>query len=566
MQETNYLELENIYLRNKLAAASAAPKNKYTTVHYVITMLKAYGIKNIVTSPGTQNAGFNIIAQQDDFFKCYSVVDERSAAYVASGIVNETGEPVVITCTGATASRNYLSAMTEAFYRNLPIIALTFFNYTSTPYGLTPQFLDRRTVQNDIKTIDVELPRIFDVQDKSKCLTLLNIAFASAKYKQEPVHINCPSILDFKILNAVKDLPKDIWFTDCYFDNFEHLKKEIENKNIAIFIGSHKKFDNETLKSISCFAKTFDVPVFCDHTSNYKGENKILISQAMMLSKIQTKPDIIIDIGEICGDYSHWGLLSSGEIWRINIDNKFKNRGGYPVKHSFMCQEKYFFDKMIDLNVHSKSYYYEIKGQIKKTVPPENIPLSMPFIAYVLSKTIPNNSSLHVSILNSLRGIDMFDFDKSINITCNVGGFGIDGAVSTLVGQSFNDANKLCFGLIGDLAFFYDMNILGNRDIKNNIRILCVNNNRGEEFSLGPLYTHILDKNSPHMAAAGHFKKGAKGWAESCNFLYMSAKTKEEFLNKIDSFCNNEYDKPLFFEVFTTDEAEIQGYNMIKKQ
>ena len=77
-------------------------KNVYNTIHYIIAMLKAYKIKNII--------------------------DERSAAYVATGLAYETQEPVVITCTGATASRNYLSALTEAYYKNLPIIALTFFD------------------------------------------------------------------------------------------------------------------------------------------------------------------------------------------------------------------------------------------------------------------------------------------------------------------------------------------------------------------------------------------------------------------------------------------------------
>jgi 2-succinyl-5-enolpyruvyl-6-hydroxy-3-cyclohexene-1-carboxylate synthase len=36
--------------------------------------------------------------------------------------------------------------------------------------------------------------------------------------------------------------------------------------------------------------------------------------------------------------------------------------------------------------------------------------------------------------------------------------------------------------VVGDLAFFYDLNALGNHYIKNNIRILLVNNGEGIEF------------------------------------------------------------------------------------
>ena len=73
--------------------------SKHNTLHYLIALLKAYGIKNIVASPGTQNSTFNFFVQEDSDFKCYSVVDERSAAYVALGIAEELNEPVVKTLT-----------------------------------------------------------------------------------------------------------------------------------------------------------------------------------------------------------------------------------------------------------------------------------------------------------------------------------------------------------------------------------------------------------------------------------------------------------------------------------
>ena len=91
----------------------------------LISLLKQYGIKKVIASPGTVNVPFVASIQQDDFFEVYSCVDERSAAYMACGLASESGEPVVITCTGATASRNYLPALTEAYYRKLPVIAVT---------------------------------------------------------------------------------------------------------------------------------------------------------------------------------------------------------------------------------------------------------------------------------------------------------------------------------------------------------------------------------------------------------------------------------------------------------
>lgn len=167
----------------------------FDPVHYVIGMLKLYGIKYLVASPGTQNANFNYFLQKDNFFKCFSVVDERSASYVATGLAFEKGEPVVITCTGATASRNYLSAMTEAFYRNIPLIALTFHNPSGNEYNMTPQYLDRSVTQKDIKALYVKLPKIADANDEIECVVKLNAALFTAYYLKKPVHIDCPSTL-----------------------------------------------------------------------------------------------------------------------------------------------------------------------------------------------------------------------------------------------------------------------------------------------------------------------------------------------------------------------------------
>ena len=88
----------------------------------IIALLKAYGIRKIIASPGTTNLSLVASMQQDPFFEMYSSVDERSAAYMACGMAAESGEPVVITCTGATASRNYMPGLTEAFIVNCQLL------------------------------------------------------------------------------------------------------------------------------------------------------------------------------------------------------------------------------------------------------------------------------------------------------------------------------------------------------------------------------------------------------------------------------------------------------------
>ena len=88
-------------------------------------MLKKNNIRNIVISPGTRNTALVHSAQNDNYFNCYSVVDERSAGFFALGLSESLNEPVCVTCTAATATCNYMPAMKEAFERNIPVVALT---------------------------------------------------------------------------------------------------------------------------------------------------------------------------------------------------------------------------------------------------------------------------------------------------------------------------------------------------------------------------------------------------------------------------------------------------------
>lgn len=123
--------------------------------------------------------------------KFFHSVDERSAAYLACGLAEESGEKVAISCTGATASRNYMSGLTEAFYRKLPIISITSFNGNKFVGNLMPQNIDRTVLPKDIAKISVQLPVVKDESDFEYCSVLVNKAILeTTKDGGGPVHIN----------------------------------------------------------------------------------------------------------------------------------------------------------------------------------------------------------------------------------------------------------------------------------------------------------------------------------------------------------------------------------------
>ncbi|WP_273524646.1 thiamine pyrophosphate-binding protein [Mailhella massiliensis] len=550
------------------------------TTQIVIAMLKCYNIKNIVVSPGTCNSCFVGSIQDDSFFNLYSVVDERSAAYFATGLASETDSPVVITCTEATASRNYISAMTEAFYRNLPIVVLTFAHEAGNAYNLYQQHLDRSVTQNDIKLCSVSLPKVVDDKTKQRCELMLNVALTKCMYgRRGPVHID---IMYLGVKFNVQTLPevKKSHYVSVY-DLIDSEKcaayaAELDGKKVGLFIGSHLKMTDELTSAISKFAEKYHAPVFVDHTSNYHGSHKILLGQICDICLTDNKPDIMLDMGSICGQFSLSRLFAGVDVWRISDIGELRQRAGSVVRF-FDCREEFFFNNMNAVKEEPlpSTYYEEICEELTKVNPdslpvsgPESLPFSGAFVASKFVQKIPAGAVLHVSILNSLRSINFFKFANIVDVVSNVGGFGIDGPVSTLIGQSASDRSKLFFGQIGDLAFFYDMNVLGNRHISNNVRILLVNNGLGVEFRINTWLNRELgkDKIEPFISARGHFGS-AKAWAEACGFHYLSAKNKKQYLDQLKEFCHPDVDhfsKPVIFEVITTAYDDVMSVKALR--
>ncbi len=536
----------------------------------IISLLKEHGISRIIVSPGTTNMAIVASMQNDNYFKIYSAVDERSAAYMACGLADESGEPVVLSCTGATASRNYLPGLTEAYYRKLPILAITSTQAISKVGHHIAQVIDRSLLPKDTVTLSVQLPIIKDNDDLWDCEIKVNKAILElSRNGGGPAHINLSTTYDRKY--SVEVLPKynvikRITQNDC----FPHI---CFNK-IAIAVGSHSIFTSEEINVIDKFCEKYNGVVFCDHTSNYFGKYRIQYSLVLSQSNMDitlSVPDLVIHLGEVSGDYSMLRLKGK-ETWRVNEDGEVRDTFSN-LKYVFQMPIYIFFKNYLTeaLNENENLRYFEYcKTQLEFVkFKFTNIPFSNIFVASKLANRIPKDSRVYFGILNSLRAWNFYDLPESVVASSNVGGFGIDGGLSSLIGASFYNKERLYFAVIGDLAFFYDMNSIGNRHIGNNLRILLINNGKGTEFRN---YTHpasiFADDADKYIAAAGHFGNKSpelvKNYAKSLGFEYYSASNKEEFEKVYQQFVTPEIkEKPILFEVFTTSEDESEALRAI---
>lgn len=588
-------------------------------VQILIALMKKHGVKRVVVSPGTTNVCFVGSLQGDPYFELYSSVDERSAAYIACGLAAETKEPVALSCTGATASRNYIPGLTEAYYRKLPILAITGTQHQGRIGSYTPQVIDRTQQLKDMIVYSAQAMIPSTSEDEWVLNVELNRAFiALRKNGGGPVHINLMTNYnkDFNI----KDLPPTrIIQHFSYHDALPKLKRG----RIGIYVGSHTAWSPDLVNVVESFCAIYGAVVFCEHISNYKGLYRVspglLFQQEQYVASCRYI-DIEIFIGSING--ASIGI-DAREVWRINPDGEIRDKSHRTTK-VFQMEEVDFFKAYVHAAKSGVSMYasedMEMSGisvedtllkshvsemcdstpitekvtascgdtdssvmfnsegadsdmsflklccleceRVTSKIP--ELPFSNAWIAQQTSRNLPEGCVLHLGILNTVRTWNFFDVPDSVLCYANTGGFGIDGDISSLVGASLAHSEKLYFGVVGDLAFFYDMNVLGNRHFGSNVRLMLINNGRGTEFRN---YRHPAarfgEDADPYMAAAGHFgqqsRELVRHYAEDLGFEYLTADSKESYLENVSRFITPEMtDRPMLFEVFTDSKNESE--------
>lgn len=451
----------------------------------------------------------------------------------------------------------------------MPILAVTSTRPLSHIGHLCAQVIDRTTVSKDICNLSVFAPLVRCVDDEWDCQMKLNQAMVALKANGGgPVHVNLETESSFDF--SVKELKniRSINYVTPY-DEFP----SIPVGKVAIFVGTHRPFSSEETTAIDSFCEKYNAIVLCDHTSNYHGKYRILGAvlggQKQYLS-VAAKADLMIGIGDITGSYEMAMLAPKAKVfWRVAEDGIIRDMTHH-LSVMFSMKELDFFKKYASLKEKESnmSFYescYKDYEDLMACIPSE-LPLSNIWIAKELAPHIPEDSVMQYAILNSLRAWNFFETANTVNGYSCTGGFGIDGGLSSLIGSSLVHKDKLYYGIVGDLSFFYDMNSLGNRHIGNNVRLLVVNNGKGMEFRnfIHPASKYDNSVVDPYISAGGHFGNKSqnllKHFAEDLGYKYLSAKSKVEFDTVKDEFLASEIgDKPIVFEVFTEQDDENEA-------
>ena len=542
------------------------------SIQILVSMLKKKGINSIVISPGNSHNAIVRSIEEDGSFKTYNVVDERSAAFFAIGLIQELNKPVAICCTAGTAATNYMSGVTEAFRRDLPLFVIT---ADKNPYYLNQledQMIDQVNLFRTNTRYSNTLPIVRNAQDEKYCERIINEAFLELNHHGKgPVHINVPIEEGMMAIGSdftTVELPKvNLINRIDYKTNEKEIQDkfgELKGKKVLIIYGQDNNITEKKKELIKEISEKYNCVFATDKLSNIHCEGTIELTRStrrlIANNNIENYfPDVLINIeGNSTLDikFQLKGRNSSLEqTWIVSENGKVADRYS-KLSTIFETSTEEFLEMMAKYGEKCENKYFQAWKKESDDFKIPEFDFSNLYCVEKLMKNIQPNSNLNLANSTTIRIAQYFDLDNSVKVFCNRGVNGIDGCMSTFIGQAAI-SSQLNYLIVGDLTFFYDMNAIWNRYVGKNVRIM-LNNNSGASlfhFNQGLSNFPTLNEN----VAAEH-NAIAKGWVESRGFKYLSATNKEEFDNSLIEFTKKEVNQPVLLEVFTKkeDDAKIQ--------
>ena len=526
----------------------------------ILEICQQKGVQHIVISPGSRNAPLTIGFTNHPYFKCYSIADERCAAFFALGIAQQIKMPVAMVCTSGSALLNYYPALAEAFYSQIPLIVLSADRPQSKIDIGDGQTIRQENVFANHSLFNANLNENASIEND----TLIQEAIAISVTKKGPVHINVP--FEEPLYETVSEM--------TYFPNV--IKNDSIKSDFILSSDFIQKWKNSTKKLVlvgelfpnSIEQKYIDslgndssVVVLTEKTSNLHHESFIdqidtLITPFSDEDFEAFQPEILLTFGGMVVSKRIKSFLRKYqplEHWHVDELRAYDTYG--TLSQHFKTYPDTFFGYLLDKNSVESNYKSSIETIWKSRVVhhklyTNQVPFSDFKVFDFISQNLPKDSQLQVSNSSAIRYIQLFDLDKSIEVFCNRGTSGIDGSTSTAIGASVVN-NKATILITGDISFLYDSNALWNNYIPATFKIILLNNGGGGIFRILPGHKETETFNTyfetSHQLNASHL-------AKMYNFEYYIATDEDSLKTSYNTFLNQN-NKPCILEIFTPEKS-----------
>jgi 2-succinyl-5-enolpyruvyl-6-hydroxy-3-cyclohexene-1-carboxylate synthase len=525
----------------------------------ILQIFLAKGITNIIISPGSRNAPLTIGFASNPAFQCYSIADERAAAFFALGIAQQTRKPTVLVCTSGSALLNYYPAIAEAFYSHIPLIVVSADRPQSKIDIGDGQTIRQENVFANHSLYNANLLEEVSEENDRKINEAINMAID----KKGPVHINAPfeeplyeTVSELSVNSTVFASAKVSQTVDTKeLQQYATLWNNATQKLILIGVNEPNAIAEETIEA---FANDESIVVMTENTSNVYHQSFIsnidTIITPFITEDFETfRPEILVTFGGMVVSKRIKAFLRKHKPkhhWHIDSLRAYDTFGC--LTQHFKADPNAFFETFLPLTSRIESDYFSQLNTIKVLRKEKHeIYLSkIPFTDFkvfdqVIS-TLPKSSQLQISNSSAIRYAQLIAIDPSIEVYCNRGTSGIDGSTSTAIGAAVANGKQTVF-ITGDVGFLYDSNALWNNYIPQNFKIILINNGGGGIFRILPGHEETPVFNTffetSHSLTAEHL-------AKMYGLDYAVANDEMSLSNGLD-FLYAQNDKPAILEVFT---------------
>lgn len=547
---------------------------KIKSAQGIVNLLQQKGVKDIIISPGSRNAPLTIGFTENSFFNTYSIVDERSAAFFALGISQQTNKTSVLVCTSGSALLNYYPAVAEAFYSNIPLIIISADRPIEWINQADGQTINQNNALSNHVLKSVTLADIIDETSQWYNGRLLNEAINIVEQKKGPVHINVPfeeplyetvskNVIEHKNILIPKIRPQlEVDELQKYADIWSNSTRKI------VLVGSHKP-DEQLQIQLNHLAKDPSVLIFTETISNMYGENFIsnidqLITNISEENTEKLKPQVLITLGGMLISKRIKAFLRTCNMYHWHIGNDIVAADTYKnLTTIFRVDTDMFFSQFFFLkkNVESnyRDFFLNIRDKRKKKH--DDIMSKLEFsdlkVYDILMDIIPAKTQIQSSNSSVIRYLQLFDRKYGQEMFCNRGTSGIEGSTSTAIGVSIYSKKPVVF-ITGDISFFYDSNALWNNYIPENFKIIIVNNGGGSIFKI--IQDSSISSQFNRFFKAEH-ELNAEKLAHSFGFKYIRVDAKKDLEKSLYGFIDDN-SLPSILEVNT---SKIDNEKIIKE-
>ena len=482
-----------------------------TNANQLTALLIAHGIRDIVVCPGSRNGVLVHNFHAAPLLNAHPVTDERSAGFVALGLALATGRPAAVCVTSGSALLATLPAVSEAYYRHIPLIVIS----ADRPQQWIGQMDGQTLPQQHALQPYADTYNIIEYQNETERWgnnRLINEALCRCFAPEpRPVHFNLPfSEPLFSFTNL--GLPCERVVKTCAASAPAPLPDEIVNliaeaSHPLLVVGQCEQRGAEIFDRLDNTGKML---VLTELTTPSALCRRTALLEADDYPLILYSPDVVVHIGgNFIGKAVKRLLREYVPYYLIRIDlgdtlcDTFCHLTHHVQANPIDAAAQLLYELPENKNVQKMSAALTLRTAEADAACLDALPFSDLTAMRLLAKRLERQEGtvLHFGNSSVVRNAAWFFNSNRLRVHCNRGVNGIEGSLSTAVGHALGTTWQV-WAVLGDLSALYDANALWNKQLPPNLRIVVFNNGGGQIFSRLPgLY---CSEAAPELIAAAH--------------------------------------------------------------